>query len=365
MKILAAMSGGADSSVAAAMLVRDGHDVTGGHLRLTEQTPAMDGRVHGCCGVADADDARRVAQVLDIPFYVWNLKDAFAHGVVDDFVGEYARGRTPNPCVRCNETVKFGALRERARALGFDALATGHYARATHEADGWHLYRGGDQKKDQSYVLARLGQEELARARFPVGAQSKDETRALAHELGLRTADKPDSYEICFVPDGNAGAFVERELGPLPAGEIVGTDGAVLGEHGGPGGMQPGGFGNQGGPGGMQPGGFGAQGMPPGMGAGGQGAGKRRSGSKRFRCVRTVECIRRGSSMLTATAPACFSPSRSGASHRGSLSPSTWATRCSAAARSRARRAECVGDDLYNRAVSIRRLRGPGPSARS
>ncbi|TML81137.1 MAG: tRNA 2-thiouridine(34) synthase MnmA [Actinobacteria bacterium] len=233
MKILAAMSGGVDSSVAAAMLVRDGHDVTGVHLRLTEQTPAMDGRVHGCCGVADADDARRVAQVLDIPFYVWNLKDAFAHGVVEDFVGEYARGRTPNPCVRCNETVKFGALRERARALGFDALATGHYARATHEADGWHLYRGGDQKKDQSYVLARLGQEELARARFPVGAQSKDETRALAHELGLRTADKPDSYEICFVPDGNAGAFVERELGPIPAGEIVGTDGAVLGEHAG------------------------------------------------------------------------------------------------------------------------------------
>ena len=193
----------------------------------------MDGRVHGCCGVADADDARRVAQVLDIPFYVWNLKDAFAHGVVEDFVGEYARGRTPNPCVRCNETVKFGALRERARALGFDALATGHYARATHEADGWHLYRGGDQKKDQSYVLARLGQEELAHARFPVGTQSKNETRALAHELGLRTADKPDSYEICFVPDGNAGAYVERVLGPIPAGEIVGTDGAVLGEHAG------------------------------------------------------------------------------------------------------------------------------------
>ena len=233
MKILAAMSGGVDSSVAAAMLVRDGHDVTGVHLRLTEQTPAIDGRVHGCCGVVDADDARRVAQVLDIPFYVWNLKDAFAHGVVDDFVGEYARGRTPNPCVRCNETVKFGALRERARTLGFDALATGHYARATDEADGWHLYRGGDQNKDQSYVLARLGQEELARARFPVGAQSKDATRALAHELGLRTADKPDSYEICFVPDGNAGAFVERVLGPIPAGEIVGTDGAVLGEHAG------------------------------------------------------------------------------------------------------------------------------------
>jgi tRNA-specific 2-thiouridylase len=231
MKILAAMSGGVDSSVAAAMLVRDGHDVTGVHLRLTDQTPAMDGRVHGCCGIADADDARRVAQVLDIPFYVWNFKDAFARGVVDDFVGEYARGRTPNPCVRCNETVKFGALRERAYDLGFDAVATGHYARATREGDGWHLYRGGDEQKDQSYVLARLGQDELERARFPVGAQSKDETRALARELGLRTADKPDSYEICFVPDGDSGGFVERFGARIRPGVIVGTDGAVLGEH--------------------------------------------------------------------------------------------------------------------------------------
>lgn len=230
MKILAAMSGGVDSSVAAAMLVQAGHDVTGVHLRLTEQTPAMDGRVHGCCGIADADDARRVAQVLDIPFYVWNFKDAFAHGVIDDFVGEYARGRTPNPCVRCNETVKFGTLRERASALGFDAVATGHYAR-THLEDGrWHLCRGADESKDQSYVLARLGQDELARARFPVGAQSKDETRALARELGLRTANKPDSYEICFVPDGDAGGFVDKTV-EIPSGQIVGTDGAVLGEH--------------------------------------------------------------------------------------------------------------------------------------
>jgi len=230
MKILAAMSGGVDSSVAAAMLVEEGHDVTGVHLRLTEQTPAMDGRVHGCCGIADADDARRVAQVLDIPFYVWNFKEAFAHGVIDDFVGEYGRGRTPNPCVRCNETVKFGALRERAISLGFDAVATGHYARTAFEDGRWHLYRGADPDKDQSYVLARTGQDELATARFPLGEQTKTETRALARELGLRTADKPDSYEICFVPDGDAGGFVERSVG-ISAGEIVGTDGAVLGEH--------------------------------------------------------------------------------------------------------------------------------------
>jgi len=233
MRVLAAMSGGVDSSVAAAMLVRDGHDVTGVHLRLTDQTPATEGRVHGCCGIADADDARRVAQVLDIPFYVWNFKDAFGLGVVDDFVTEYTRGRTPNPCVRCNETVKFGALKERADSLGFDALATGHYARATYENGRWHLYRSADGEKDQSYVLARLGQEELARARFPVGSQAKSETRRLARELGLRTADKPDSFEICFVPDGDAGGFVERAVGSIDTGEIVGTDGAVLGEHAG------------------------------------------------------------------------------------------------------------------------------------
>jgi tRNA-specific 2-thiouridylase len=229
-KILAAMSGGVDSSVAAAMLVQGGHDVTGVHLRLTEQTEAHDGRVHGCCGIADADDARRVAQVLDIPFYVWNFKQAFAHGVIDDFVGEYARGRTPNPCVRCNETVKFGALRRRALSLGFDAVATGHYAQSRLEDGRWHLYRSADPEKDQSYVLARTGQEELSTARFPVGAQTKGETRALARELGLRTADKPDSYEICFVADGDTGGFVERSVEIL-AGEIVGSDGAILGEH--------------------------------------------------------------------------------------------------------------------------------------
>ncbi|MGZ4138823.1 MAG: tRNA 2-thiouridine(34) synthase MnmA [Actinomycetota bacterium] len=231
MKILAAMSGGVDSSVAAAMLVEEGHDVTGVHLRLTDQAEPSDGRVHGCCGIADADDARRVAQVLDIPFYVWNLKEAFGRGVVEDFVSEYARGRTPNPCVRCNETVKFGALRERALALGFDAVATGHYARATFDGTAWHLHRGADPNKDQSYVLARLGQAELATARFPVGAQSKEETRRRARELGLRTADKPDSFEICFVADGDAAGFVERSVGPMPAGRIVGSDGTILGEH--------------------------------------------------------------------------------------------------------------------------------------
>lgn len=231
MRVLCAMSGGVDSSVAAAMLVEQGHDVTGVHLRLADvHGPDDGGRVHGCCGVTDADDARRVAQVLDIPFYVWNLKDVFAEAVVGDFVGEYARGRTPNPCVRCNEVVKFGALLARAEAAGFDALATGHYAQIRHERGRWRLFRGADRAKDQSYVLARMGQDRLARALFPVGGQPKDVTRERARALALRVANKPDSYEICFVPDGDAGGFVEATVGAR-AGEIVTTAGEVVGTH--------------------------------------------------------------------------------------------------------------------------------------
>ncbi len=231
MNVLAAMSGGVDSSVAAAMLVERGHDVTGVHLRLADvHGPAADGRVHGCCGVTDADDARRVAQVLDIPFYVWNFKDEFGRGIVADFVAEYARGRTPNPCVRCNERVKFGALLARAGSLGFDAIATGHYARVRREDGRWRLFRGVDPSKDQSYVLARMGREELARALFPVGDQTKDETRARALDLSLRVANKPDSYEICFVPDGDAPGFVEERVGAR-AGAIVDTGGTVVGSH--------------------------------------------------------------------------------------------------------------------------------------
>ncbi|MBI4729792.1 MAG: tRNA 2-thiouridine(34) synthase MnmA [Acidobacteria bacterium] len=231
MKVLAALSGGVDSSVAAAMLVAAGDDVTGVHLRLADAEPAA--ALHGCCGVADAEDARRVAQVLDIPFYVWNFKEVFAGAVVADFVAEYARGRTPNPCVRCNERVKFGALLERALRSGFDAVATGHYALLHPDGGRVRLCRAADRAKDQSYLLARLGQSELSRALFPVGGETKERTREIARSFGLRTASKPDSYEICFVPDGDAGGFVERALGGARPGPILDPSGAALGEHAG------------------------------------------------------------------------------------------------------------------------------------
>lgn len=231
MKVLVAMSGGVDSSVAAALLVAGGHDVTGVHLKLSEEIPEAGGRVHGCCTVEAADDARRVAQVLDVPFYVWNLMDAFRRSVIDDFVQEYRGGRTPNPCVRCNETVKFGALLVRGGATGFDAVATGHYAISRLEGGRRRLYRSADRAKDQSYVLSTLGQAELERALFPVGSQTKQRTREIARELELRTADKPESYDICFVPDGDAGGFVDRAGGTLGPGPILDAGGGVLGEH--------------------------------------------------------------------------------------------------------------------------------------
>jgi tRNA-specific 2-thiouridylase len=225
-RVLVAMSGGVDSSVAAAVLVEAGCEVTGVHLKLSDTPAHLQVQGKGCCTLADADDARRVAGTLGIPFYVWDLVERFQQAVVADFAAEYGRGRTPNPCARCNERVKVAGLLDRARALGFDALATGHYARV----EGGRLYRGADPAKDQSYVLYMLGPAELAHLRLPLGGLTKPQVRALAAELGLRTARKPESFDVCFIPDGDTAGWLERRLGERP-GEVVDSSGAVLGHH--------------------------------------------------------------------------------------------------------------------------------------
>jgi tRNA-specific 2-thiouridylase len=229
-KAVVAMSGGVDSSVAAATLVQEGYEVTGIMLKLWSGDSANTDS--GCCNVRAAEDARRVADSLGIPFYVLNLAERFEDTVVRDFQTNYASGRTPNPCVRCNQWIKFDALFERAMALGADVLATGHYARITEKGGRFRLLRGLDARKDQSYVLWMLGQEQLKRTRFPVGEHDKSETRRIAAELGLRTAAKPDSQEICFVRSGDFDAYVTEHMpdAALP-GPIVDSEGTVLGEH--------------------------------------------------------------------------------------------------------------------------------------
>ncbi|GIG30692.1 tRNA 2-thiouridine(34) synthase MnmA [Cellulomonas marina] len=234
MRVLAALSGGVDSAVAAARAQEAGHDVVGVHMALSRQREQHRTGSRGCCSIEDAGDARRAADVLGIPFYVWDLSERFERTVVADFLSEYAAGRTPNPCVRCNEHVKFAALLDKALALGFDAVCTGHYARLVAGPDGVPaLHRARDAAKDQSYVLAVTGPERLARTLFPLGdAASKDEVRREAAARGLPVASKPDSYDICFVADGDTRGFLDRALGTRP-GEVVDTDGAVLGSHDG------------------------------------------------------------------------------------------------------------------------------------
>lgn len=228
MKVLVAMSGGVDSSVAAARMVDAGHDVVGVHLALSAAPGTLRTGSRGCCSKEDAGDARRVADILDIPFYVWDFADRFKAEVIDDFVDSYARGETPNPCVKCNETIKFSALSARALALGFDAVATGHYARL---ADG-RLRRAVDIDKDQSYVLGVLTAEQLRHALFPIGDTPKTEIRAEAARRGLAVADKPDSHDICFIPSGDTRAFLGARIGVRP-GVVVDNGGAVLAEHDG------------------------------------------------------------------------------------------------------------------------------------
>ncbi len=224
------MSGGVDSSVAASLLVEQGYDVVGIMLKLWQGEGANN--ASGCCNVGAAEDARRVAQVLGIDFYCMNFAERFEQTVVRDFHATYAAGQTPNPCVRCNQWIKFGALLERADALGADVLATGHYARVRETQGRFRLLRGVDDGKDQSYVLWMLRQAQLARCRFPVGEMPKRETRALAAELGLRTATKPDSQEICFVKGGDLGHYVQESI-PEAAepGPILDVRGDTVGEH--------------------------------------------------------------------------------------------------------------------------------------
>ena len=230
-KAVVAMSGGVDSSVAAALLVEQGYDVTGIMLKLWKDGAANGDS--GCCSVGAADDARRVADVLGIPFYVFNFAERFESTVIRDFHDTYADGRTPNPCVRCNQWIKFDTLLERSRQLGADILATGHYARVREVGGSFHLLRGRDRAKDQSYVLWMLTQAELRHVRFPVGdIPTKAETRAIAQGLGLRTADKPDSQEICFVRGGDVGAYIESNVTAASVpGPIRDRDGNVLGQH--------------------------------------------------------------------------------------------------------------------------------------
>jgi tRNA-specific 2-thiouridylase len=236
-RVLAALSGGVDSAVAAALLVEAGHEVTGVHLKLADVPDAQQVPGHGCCGLDDAQDARRTAQVLGIPFYVWDMTEVFRREVEEPFAATYAAGATPNPCITCNERVKYAALLERALALGFDAIATGHHARlerdgaaVTEPGPGAVLVRAHDSAKDQSYVLHVATPAQLAATLLPVGELTKDAVRARASELELRVANKPDSYDVCFIPDGDTAGWLGERLGAEP-GPIVDLDGAVLGEH--------------------------------------------------------------------------------------------------------------------------------------
>ncbi|AKE40998.1 tRNA (5-methyl aminomethyl-2-thiouridylate)-methyltransferase [Corynebacterium kutscheri] len=234
MRVLAAMSGGVDSAIAAARAVDAGHEVVGVHLALSRNPQSVRESARGCCSLEDSADARRVCDKLGIPFYVWDFSERFKEDVIDDFVDSYARGETPNPCLRCNEKIKFAALLERGIALGFDAVVTGHYAQLTQPIDGGdgYLRRAVDPDKDQSYVLGVLGAHEIAHCMFPVGDTKKPQIRQEAAEKGFAVAKKPDSYDICFIPDGNTQAFLGARIGLRP-GMIVDTEGKQLREHDG------------------------------------------------------------------------------------------------------------------------------------
>ena len=225
------MSGGVDSAVAAARAVDAGHDVVGVHLALSRAGGTLRTGSRGCCTIEDAMDARRAADRLGIPFYVWDFSERFRDDVIEDFISEYRAGRTPNPCMRCNEKIKFAALLERAIELGFDAVCTGHYALLVDGPRGRELHRASDAAKDQSYVLGVLTAEQLAHTYFPLGTTpSKAEVRAEAAERGLTVAQKPDSHDICFIPDGDTRGWLAEKVG-AETGRILDRSGAVVGTH--------------------------------------------------------------------------------------------------------------------------------------
>ena len=232
MKVLAAMSGGVDSAVAAARAVDAGHEVVGVHLALSRTPGTLRTGARGCCTIEDSMDAQRAANIIGIPYYVWDFSERFRLDVVDDFIAEYAAGRTPNPCMRCNERIKFAALLEKALALGFDAVVTGHYASIVTDADGnRELHRASAWAKDQSYVLGVLTAEQLAHAMFPLGATpSKAEVRAEAAARGFSLANKPDSHDICFIPDGDTRGWLADKVG-AEQGDILDREGSVIGTH--------------------------------------------------------------------------------------------------------------------------------------
>ena len=232
--VVVGMSGGVDSSVAAYLLKKQGYRVIGVTMQIwQDEDPEKMEENGGCCGLSAVDDARRVAAALDIPYYVMNFKQEFQKYVIDYFVKEYENGRTPNPCIACNRFVKWEALLVRSLSIGADYIATGHYARIEQLPNGrYALRRAAVPVKDQTYALYNLTQEQLKRTLMPVGAYSKDEIRAIAGEIGLTVAQKPDSQDICFVPDGDYASFIERETGsPAQEGNFVSPEGKVLGKH--------------------------------------------------------------------------------------------------------------------------------------
>jgi tRNA-specific 2-thiouridylase len=233
MKALVAMSGGVDSSVAAALMLDQGYEVIGVTLKQWEGANG-EMPLAGCCTVSDSEDARRVASQLDVPYYVLDYVDEFTAKVVDHFGEMYAAGKTPNPCIECNRRVRFSVLLERTTALGCDVLVTGHHARIRHDDAGYHLVRAVDGTKDQSYVLHMLGQEDLARVRLPVGEMTKVDVREYASRLGLRTAAKPDSQDLCFVGEGSYRDFIRSRFPDAARpGPLVTTDGTRLADHAG------------------------------------------------------------------------------------------------------------------------------------